>query len=120
MIHYYPQQCRHHHNIPLSQTLLYCLALSSFFVLSLYAFVPSSVRRLPRDHARRIQWRAIVVLGVATTAAGIYPLLFCESSNLADIDPRNDGFLLSMAMKTTTLPSWYAFLGMSWRPLQDL
>ena len=96
------QQCHHNIGIPFSQTLLYCLGLSSFFVLSLYALVPSAVRRLPRDHVLHIKWRAVATSVVMITGVGIYPLLFCER------------------MDEGSFPPWYRFIGIGWQPLQDI
>ncbi|KAL9186051.1 hypothetical protein ACHAXT_005289 [Thalassiosira profunda] len=99
------QQCRHVNGIPFSQTLLYCLGLSSFFVLSLYAFVPPSVRRLPRDYVLHIKWRAGVIVGVMLLGVGMYPWLFCDNS----LDDSGGG----------AFPQWYRYIGCSWQPMQD-
>lgn len=107
----YPQQCNHRHNVPLSQTLLYCLALSSFFVLSLYAFVPASVRRLPRDNVLHIKWRSGVILGVTIAGVGVYPILFCQPI----VDGSNNDFSAS----SSNAP-WHRYLGFRWQPVQDL
>ena len=99
------RQCHHRRDVPLMQTLLYCLSLSSFFVVSLYAFVPSSVRRLRRDHVRHIKWRAGVVLGVMMSGVGLY---------------RCTWIVCRIADDRLLVPPWYAYIGMPWQPLQDL
>ena len=99
------QQCRHARGVPLPQTLLYCLGLSSFFVLSLYAFVRPSVRRLPRDDVLHIKWRAGVIVGVMLLGVGMYPWLFCD--NVPDISGEG------------AFPQWYRYIGCSWQPMQD-
>lgn len=111
---HYP--CHHRTNIPLPLTLLNCLFLSSFFVFSLYTFVPSSIRRLPRDHCVHIRWRSGVIFGVMMVGMGTYPLIFCQRLEIDDIlggdyvgDRRMD-----------TFPSWYRYLGISWQPMQDI
>ena len=103
------RQCRHLLDVTLPWTIVYCLALSSSFVCSLYALVPSSVRRLPRDDASHIKWRAAIVVCVATMGAGAYPLLFCRNIAFAEDDVESSSF-----------PPWYAYLGFSWRPMQDI
>lgn len=99
------RQCQHRHNLPLIQTLLYCFALSSIFVLSLYVFVPHSVRRLPRDHVLHIKWRGGIILGVMLLGMGCYPMLFCLHH--ADVEDKH-------------VPSWFEYVGISWQPWQDL
>lgn len=99
------QQCHHRRDIALSQTLLYCLKLSSFFVLSLYTFVPSSVRKLPRDIALHIKWRSGVIVGVMILGVGMYPWLFCQN-NISD--------------SANIVIPWYRYLGWSWQPMQDV
>ena len=73
--------------------MYHCLALFSSFVCLLYSVVPASVRRLPRDDASHIRWRAAIVVGVAMTGAGAYPWLFCQKIAFADeadaYDPGN-------------------------------
>lgn len=70
-------QCKHR-SLSIDQAILYCFSLALIFVISLYAFVPSSVRRLRRDHVTHIKWRASVVVAVASVGIAIYPWLFCE------------------------------------------
>ena len=107
-------QCHHRTDIPLPSTLLYCLFLSTLFVCSLYAFVPSSIRRLPRDHCLHIRWRSGVVVGVAIVGISTYPWLFCLRSvvNSAGEDPES--------RRMDDYPLWYRYLGISWQPLQDI
>jgi len=70
-------QCKHR-SFSISQAILYCFTLALVFVISLYAFVPSSVRQLRRDDAIHIKWRAGVVVAVASVGIAVYPWLFCE------------------------------------------
>lgn len=70
-----------HRSLSLPHTLLYCFTLASFFVISLYIFVPCNVRKLPRNHATHIKWRAGIVMAVAAVGIAVYPWLFCEKKN---------------------------------------
>ena len=101
-------QCHHTHRISLQHTILYCLSLSTFFVASLYVFVPSSVRCLPRDHVVHIKWRTYVILVVIITGVGFYPLLFCQQ------------YHIDTSEADEIIPPWYRYLGISWQPLQDM
>ena len=103
-------QCHHTNRISLQHTILYCLSLSTFFVASLYVFVPSSVRCLPRDHVTHIKWRTCVILGVMITGVGLYPLLFCQQHHIIDTFDADDD----------VIPPWYRYLGVSWQPIQDI
>ena len=76
--------CHHKSNLLPHQTLLYCLATSSFFVTSLYIFVPSSVRQLPRDHSLHIQWRSAVIIAVVIICLSLYPWLFCQATDVSN------------------------------------
>jgi membrane protease YdiL (CAAX protease family) len=103
-------QCRHRLDVSLPLTLSYCLVLSSIFVCSLYVLVPPPVRRLPRDDARHVKWRAGMVLAVSAAAGvGAYPWLFC--AEIGDL-PGDDVASLS--------PPWHAYLGFIWTPMQDV
>uniref|UniRef100_A0A7S2IJ61 intramembrane prenyl-peptidase Rce1 n=1 Tax=Helicotheca tamesis TaxID=374047 RepID=A0A7S2IJ61_9STRA len=69
-------QCQHKH-LPLRSTIPYCAAVSTCFVLCLYIFVPSTVRRLPRDDVRHIKWRLFAVFVFTTMSICVYPFIFC-------------------------------------------
>mmetsp|Transcript_11147 Transcript_11147/g.21674 ORF Transcript_11147/g.21674 Transcript_11147/m.21674 type:complete len:387 (+) Transcript_11147:119-1279(+) len=100
--------CKHRLDLPLfPHTLIYyCATLSTIFVLSLYVFVPQSIRRLPRDHVLHIQWRTGIIMGVCLVAVLSYPKIYCR----VDVD-RDDSVAI--------LP-WYRFLGVSWNIDQDI
>jgi prenyl protein peptidase len=55
-------------SLPLTTALGFCLATSVAFVGSLYVLVPAPVRKLGRDHARQIQWRAVATAAVCLGA----------------------------------------------------
>ena len=93
----------HRVDVPPSQCIVYCLSLSSAFVLSHYAFVPASVRRLPRDHTAHVKRRIGVVAGVALGGACAYPFLFCVDGGSSTDGGR----------------PFYHFLGLRWMPSQD-
>ena len=99
------QQCHHVDNIPLIHTLLYCLALSSFFVAALYIFVPTTIKQLPRDDVQHIKWRSAIILVVMIIGIGVYPLLFCQTISIED---------------AMVYPQWYRYLGFTWQPIQDI
>ena len=103
------QQCHHVDDIPLQYALLYCLTLSSFFVGSLYAFVPSKIRCLSRDNVTHIKWRTAVTLAVMIIGVAIYPFLFCQQ-----LDTMIDD------MDVSYNPPWYKYLGFTWQPIQDI
>lgn len=84
-----------HRSCSTHQAILYCFTLALVFVISLYAFVPPSVRQLRRDHATHMKWRASVVVAVAAVGIALYPWLFCEH------DTSGDGIL------------WYQYIGVS-------
>ncbi len=84
-----------HRSFSIPQAILYSLTLALVFVISLYAFVPSSVRQLRRDHATHMKWRSGVVVAVASVGIAIYPWLFCEH------EMHGDGNL------------WYRYIGVS-------
>ena len=109
-------QCHHRTNTPLPLTLLYCLFISSFFVCSLYAFVPSPIRRLPRDQCLHIRWRSGVIIGVMIVGIGSYPLIFCQRLEIDDI--LSGDYVNNRTMNA--FPSWYRYLGISWQPMQDI
>lgn len=71
-----------HSSFSLPQALLYCFTLASFFVTSLYLFVPSTVRKLPRDHTKHIKWRSFIVTVVSAMGIAVYPWLFCDNNDL--------------------------------------
>lgn len=73
-----------HRSFSIPQAILYCLTLALVFVISLYAFVPSSVRQLPRGHVTHMKWRSGVVVAVASVGIAIYPRLFCEHEMYGD------------------------------------
>lgn len=99
-MNYYLDHCQHKVNLPPSHTLLYCLTTSTFFVASLYIFVPSSVRRLPRDNHLHIQWRSAIIIAVVGICIAIYPRLFCEQQILVE---NND--------IRVNIPPYYVYLG---------
>ena len=72
----------HHKSLFQTQTILYCLTLSTFFVSSLYIFIPPAVRSLPRDDPLQIKWRTAVIVVVVTISLGVYPWLFCQSEGI--------------------------------------
>ena len=76
-------QCKHR-SASLAQAILYSFTLALVFVISLYAFIPPSVRLLPRDNKTHMKWRSGVVVAVAAAGVVIYPLLFCEYLREAD------------------------------------
>lgn len=65
--------------------VLYCVALSTCFVGCLYAFVPSTIRALDRNHAQQIRRRVMVASIMSAASTLIYPIVFCsdgpESNN---------------------------------------
>lgn len=81
---FFMNSCNHKSNLHPHQTLLYCLATSSFFVTSLYMFVPSSVRKLPRDDPLHIKWRSAVIIAVVIICLSLYPWLFCQATYVSD------------------------------------
>ena len=94
----------HAHRVAIqpSQCIFYCLLLSTAFVLSLYALVPTSVRRLPRDHPAHVKCRIGVVVGVALASLCAYPILFSVDGSTAEgVQP------------------FRHFLGLQWKPGQD-
>lgn len=102
------QSCRHKVELPAFQILFYCLALSTFFVASLYIFVPPSVRVLPRDHVLHIKWRSCIILAVVVIALLVYPRLFCQpkldpTAHLADSSQSHFESIVS--------PPFYVYLG---------
>ncbi|EED90745.1 predicted protein [Thalassiosira pseudonana CCMP1335] len=107
----------HHRSLSLTTTLLYALTFSTTFVVSLYIFVPPSVRNLPRDDARHIQWRGGVVLVVMFVSVGVYPWLFCR--HYVD-DTTATTSSNSSSSSYDSCPPWYAYLGISFQPMQDV
>lgn len=107
----------HHRSLSLTTTLLYALTFSTTFVVSLYIFVPPSVRNLPRDDARHIQWRGGVVLVVMFASVGVYPWLFCR--HYVD-DTTATTSSNSSISSYDSCPPWYAYLGISFQPMQDV
>ena len=96
---------------------MYCMFVSSFFVSSLYAFIPSSIRRLPRDQCLHIRWRAGVIFGVMIAGMSAYPWLFCQTFD-ADSTKSNGKDLNDRT--TSDFPLWYKYIGISWQPMQDV
>lgn len=103
------QQCHHKHNLSLyPTTLLYCLALSVVFVISLYIFIPHSIRKLPRDNVTHIQWRSLITIIVSIlTVMIVYPWLFCQTQ-----PPQQ-------TLAASAQP-WYSYLGFVIAPMQDV
>ena len=58
--------------------VLYCVALSTCFVGCLYAFVPSTIRALDRNHAQQIRRRVMVASIMSAASTLIYPIVFCS------------------------------------------
>jgi Type II CAAX prenyl endopeptidase Rce1-like len=56
----------------------YCLFASSCFVGSLYAGVPSHIRRLDRNDPRQIRWRAAASSVACLVVSLLYPYFVCE------------------------------------------
>lgn len=56
----------------------YCLFASSIFVGSLYACVPSRIRRLDRNDPRQIRWRAAASCTASLVVSVLYPYFVCE------------------------------------------
>lgn len=115
----YYRPCHHRRDLSLIWTLTYCLCLSTTFVISLYLFVPSSVRKLSRDDASHVKWRIAIVLFVSAASVVTYPWLFCENywhrhyyEPLDDSPSSRDDF--------GGRRPWFAYLGFAHRPMQDL
>jgi prenyl protein peptidase len=70
------EPCRHR-ECDVQAAILYCTIISITYVGSLYVFVPSSIRVLPRDHPTQIQFRSLSCLIVCAGAIWSYPYLFC-------------------------------------------
>jgi len=71
------ESCSHMH-LSITKTALYCVALSTCFVGSLYALVPSRIRRLDRDNIQQIRGRMFAVSMVSLVSTLTYPLVFCN------------------------------------------
>lgn len=61
-----------------TKAVLYCIALSTCFVGCLYAFIPSTIRALDRNHAQQIRRRVMVVTITSAASTLIYPFVFCS------------------------------------------
>lgn len=96
-MNYYSGHCQHKGNLPPTHTLLYCLAISIFFVASLYIFVPPAIRLLPRDNPVHIKWRSAIIIAVVGICIAIYPRLFCEQ--------------IATNNMSLNIPPFYAYLG---------
>ena len=107
------QQCHHRHNLSLyPTTLLYCLTLSVVFVTSLYIFIPSSIRKLPRDNVAHIIWRSMITIIVSILSVMVvYPWLFCQAQ-----PPHQQQQLGS----DVGARPWYIYLGFVIAPRQDV
>lgn len=96
------RQCHHTHP-PLTKVIVYCLTLSSVFVLGLYALVPRNVRALSRNHPTQIQWRAFAVCSVSILSTLAYPFVFCSGDG-DEFGGRGD------AIKTLRFMGWTPIL----------
>ena len=106
------QQCHHRHNLSLyPTTLLYCLTLSFVFVTSLYIFIPSSIRKLPRDNVAHIIWRSMITIIVSILSVMVvYPWLFCQAQ-----PPHQQQLGSDVGARP-----WYIYLGFVIAPRQDI
>jgi len=88
--------CAHKESTP-STAVLYCSLLAVAYVASLYLFVPSAIRRLPRDHPTHIQFRSLACLIVSTAAIVTYPYLFCADDGIENNNSRGRIFSIGKA-----------------------
>lgn len=91
--------CRHREECDSTIAILYCTFVSIAYVGSLYVFVPSSIRALPRDHPSQIQFRSLACLFVCAGAICSYPYFFCtDDIESSDNLNNNDNNLLNRAL----------------------
>ena len=85
------EPCRHL-ECDVKTAILYCTIISIAYVGSLYMFVPSSIRSLPRDHPTQIQFRSLSCLIVCAGAIWSYPYLFCAAKEDFDDESSSDNY----------------------------
>uniref|UniRef100_A0A7S4EQN0 intramembrane prenyl-peptidase Rce1 n=1 Tax=Pseudo-nitzschia australis TaxID=44445 RepID=A0A7S4EQN0_9STRA len=90
-----------HRECNTNTAIVYCFVLAVGFVTSLYLFVPSRVRKLPRDHPTHIQFRSLACLIVCAVGILSYPYIFCDDNR----DNQQDNRALFSVGKTMIFPS---------------
>ena len=68
----------HHKRCSQKFAVVYCLTMAFLFVAALYVLVPSTIRKLDRDHPSHIKWRSLASIIICIGAISSYPLLFCS------------------------------------------
>lgn len=77
--------CANHVRLSQLQATSYCSLLAVSFVSSLYILVPAEIRKLHRDNAIQIRWRAMAASFVCVGAVVSYPFLFCDEWRLEEL-----------------------------------
>ena len=78
------EACIHIHSAP-STAILYCSVLACAYVVSLYVFVPPTIRKLLRDHPTHIKYRSQACLLICAVAILSYPSVFCSDEDTNSI-----------------------------------
>jgi prenyl protein peptidase len=99
--------CEVNDRVPgLGTAVTYCLIVSCSFVGSIYACVPSHVRRLDRDDHRQIRWRSAAASIACVGAVVLYPIMMCRPLQLV----RNESGSLKAFLLSEIIACGTAFL----------